>query len=136
MERFKNSTAYKRFFSKKDFASVVDTKQPLIDQEQAQCSLVFNENTGFWQDALTELINSGDESCLSSPSLRKQNGSFAPSGLSVDELIALGTPRGLDTLVERDKYLDYLNSQIEIVEKKDPEPNPVPNPEPNPEPNT
>lgn len=82
-----------------------------LDQEDAQSMLYIDEVTGFPCDSIHELVTTGEcPSCLKS-----QHGSYPPKGLSVDELIALGTPSGIDSLVEKERYLDYLNSQIELV---------------------
>lgn len=89
-----------------------------LDQEDAQSMLYIDEVTGFPCDSIHELVTTGDcPSCLKS-----QHGSFPPKGLSVDELIALGTPSGIDSLVEKERYLDFLNSQIELVSNDSAEP--------------
>lgn len=86
-----------------------------LNQEDAQSMLYIDEVTGFPCDSLHELVTTGEcPSCL-----KPEKGSYPPKGLSVDELIALGTPSGIDSLVEKERYLDYLNSQIEIVSNDD-----------------
>lgn len=88
-----------------------------LNQEDAQSMLYIDEVTGFPCDSIHELVTTGEcPSCL-----KPEKGSYPPKGLSVDELIALGTPNGLDSLVEKERYLDYLNSQIEIVSNDDAE---------------
>ena len=82
-----------------------------LDQDDAQSMLFIDEVTGFPCDSIHELVTTGN--CPST--LKPEHGSFAPKGLSVDELISLGTPSGIDSLVEKERYLDYLNSQIEFV---------------------
>lgn len=86
-----------------------------LNQEDAQSMLYIDEVTGFPCDSIHELVTTGNfPSCL-----KPEHGSYPPKGLSVDELIALGTPSGLDSLVEKERYLDYLNSQIDIVSNED-----------------
>lgn len=115
MKRLSNSVAFGNYINKKNFASVNrSVGEGMVNQEEALSYLVYNENTGLYSDAISELC-SGNEAALSSPMLKKQNGSYPPKGLSVDEIISLGTPQNLDSLVEREKYLDFLNKQVEII---------------------
>ena len=115
---------------KPEHVEIIDYKSP-VDLDLADSLLVYDEHTGFYSDAIHDLCQ-GDESALSAANLKKMNGTYPPRGLSVDEIIQLGTPRGIDTLVERERYLKYLNDQIEIVSDA-PEPSPEPSPDPSPE---
>lgn len=136
---YKNSSAFGALLNHKpEHVEIIDYKSP-VDLDLADSLLVFDEHTGFYSDAIHDLCQ-GDESALSAANLKKMNGTYPPRGLSVDEIIQLGTPRGIDTLVERERYLNYLNDQIEIVSdspdsKTDSEPSqdaktdPVPSPD-------
>jgi len=129
---YKNSSAFGALLKHKpEQVTIIDYQSP-VDLDLADSLLVFDEHTGFYSDAIHDLCQ-GDESALSSANLKKMNGTYPPRGLSVDEIIQLGTPRGIDTLVERERYLNYLNDQIEIVSNS-PEPTPEPTPESIPEP--
>lgn len=133
---YKNSPAFGALLKHKpEHVEIIDYKSP-VDLDLADSLLVYDEHTGFYSDAIHDLCQ-GDESALSAANLKKMNGTYPPRGLSVDEIIQLGTPRGIDTLVERERYLNYLNDQIEIVSnspESTPEPTPESTPESTPEP--
>lgn len=104
----------------------------MVDQEEASATYIIDENVGLPCDVLRDVMSGNDAPAAL---VKPHNGSYAPAGLSVDEMIALGTPRGIDSLTERTKYLQYLDSQIELINGDDSEPNAEPKSEPKAEPN-
>ena len=101
-----------------------------INQDEADSIFFKDEVTGFPVDVLRDVVNGEN---VTSPLLKPHQGSFPPSGLSDAEIMALGQRSGVDTLVERDNYLAYVDSQVELTENK-PEPKPEPKPDSEPEP--
>lgn len=113
----------------KEVASIHATEA--VNQDEASSIFFKDEVTGFPIDVLRDVVNGEN---VTSPLLKPHLGSFPPAGLSDAEIMALGQRSGVDTLVERDDYLAYVDSNVELSEPK-PEPNPEPKPEPNPDPN-
>ena len=86
-----------------------------INQDEAASIFYKDEVTGFPVDVLRDVVNGEN---VTSPLLKPHQCSFPPSGLSDAEIMALGQRSGVDTLVERDIYLSYVDSQVELTENK------------------
>lgn len=104
-----------------------------INQDEAASIFYKDEVTGFPVDVLRDVVNGEN---VTSPLLKPHQGSFPPSGLTDAEIMALGNRAGVDTLVEKDKYLAYVDSQVELakIEPDKTEPSPEPTSEPTSEP--
>lgn len=103
-----------------------------INQDDASSIFFKDEVTGFPIDVLRDVVNGEN---VTSPLLKPHKGSFPPSGLSDSEIMALGNCAGVDTLVEKDNYLSFVDSQVDLCEI-DPELNTDPEPKTDPDPNS
>lgn len=109
---------------RKEVAPIVATEA--VNQDEAASIFFRDEVTGFPVDVLRDVVNGEN---VTSPLVKPHQGTFPPSGLSDDEIMALGERAGVDTLVEKDNYLAYVDSQVELT-KVVPKPEPESEPEP------